>query len=439
MASGEKTKICGEGSGVIDSVDDAGENVKITMAEVKYVPGLATSLISVGRLAKKNLKVVFEEDSCKICDPNGTVVATGVRTGGLYRLRLGYSSMNATAGQHLENCQHQWHRRLGHRDWAAAERLLKEELATGIKVSNCGLRVVCECCLEGKSSRAPFPVVSERKSTQILDIVHTDLCGPMKNESTSGSRYVMHIIDDYSRFTVTYLLKAKSEAAGNIKDYVRWVETLTGRKPRVVRSDGGGEFDNAELRRFYKEEGIKPQYTTAYSPQSNGVAERKNRSITEMATCMLIDANLEKRYWGEAVLTATYLQNRLPSRTIDKTPYDLWWGRKPDLSNLRVFGAEAFVHIPDTKRSKLESKARKLTFVGYSMEHKGYRFLDRDTDRIIVSRDARFIELGNGSSATEHPVAVSNPERRRHAEEIEVLLKEEKPKFEEGAVREEDL
>ncbi|XP_065074991.1 facilitated trehalose transporter Tret1-2 homolog [Ochlerotatus camptorhynchus] len=199
----------------------------------------------------------------------------------------------------MENSQHQRDRRLGHRDWAAAERIGKEQLATG---------------MQGKASRTPFPEETERKSLQVLDIVYTDLCGPMKTVAPSGNRYVMHIIDDYSRFTVTYLLQHKSEATQNIVDYVRWAENNFGRKPRVVRSDGGGEFDNKRLRKFYLEEGITPQYTTAYSPQSNGVAERKNRLITEMATCMFFDSGLEKRYWGKAVLTATYLQNRLPSR-----------------------------------------------------------------------------------------------------------------------------
>lgn len=121
---------------------------------------------------------------------------------------------------------------------------------------------------------------------------------------------------------------------------------------------------------------------------------------------MLVDSGLEKRFWGEAVLTATYLQNRLPSRSVAKTPYELWWGRKPDLGHLKVFGSEAYVHIPGTRRSKLDSKAVKLNFVGYSMEHKGYRFVDRETDSITISRDARFIELGNGTSAVELPVSV---------------------------------
>ena len=420
LADGDRTQIYGHGSGVLYGVDDEENAVKIEMSDVQFVPGLASSLISVSQLARKGLSVTFGEDDCKISNRNGDVVATGKRSSGLYHLRQGATSLAATVGQHSEHCRHQWHRRLGHRDWTAVERLVKDEMATGIKVSKCNLQIVCECCAEGKSARSPFPPVEERKSDRVLDIIHTDLCGPMKETTPSGNRYVMHLIDDHSRFAVTYLLKSKSEAAGNIKDFVRWVENIFGRKPRVIRSDGGGEFDNSELRSFYKKEGIVPQYTTPYSPQSNGVAERKNRSITEMATCMLLDAGLEKRFWGEAVLTATYLQNRLPSRSVQRTPYELWWGRKPDLSHVRVFGSEAFVHVPSVKRSKMESKARKLTLVGYSMEHKAYRFVDRATNQITVSRDARFIELGNGSSSVEFPV-VPEEEERAAVEKVKIL------------------
>ena len=152
--------------------------------------------------------------------------------------------------------------------------------------------------MEGKSARLPFPAVADRKAERVLDIVHTDLCGPKKTVTPSGNRFVMHLVDDFSRFTVTHLLKHKSEATQLIKDYVRWTENLFGRKVRVIRSDGGGEFSNNELKSFYRAEGIKAQFTAPYSPQQNGVAERKNRSITEMATCMLIDSKMEKRYWG---------------------------------------------------------------------------------------------------------------------------------------------
>lgn len=422
LANGKKTQILGEGDGVLLGINGEENVQRIDVCDVKYVPGLATNLISVDCLAQKNLKVHFNSQGCRIIDSQNNVVATGAHHDGLYHLRLAESSLLA-AGGHLENCQHQWHRRFGHRDWAAIERINKEELGTGVKVSDCGLRLQCECCMQGKAARAPFPAVTERKSTKVLDIVHTDVCGPIQTATPSGNRYVMHIIDDYSRFTVTYLMKHKSEAAQNIIDYVRWVENIFGRKPGSVRSDGGGEFDNKELRKFYKAEGIKPQYTTPYSPQSNGVAERKNRSITEMATCMLLDSGLEKRFWGEATMTATYLQNRLPSRSVAKTPYELWWGRKPDLSRVRVFGSEAYVHVPNVKRSKLDTKARKLTFVGYSANHKAYRFVDLETDQITISRDARFIELGNGTSSVEVSLETRKKKPNEDKAEDTILLR----------------
>lgn len=262
---------------MLHGIDGDDKVIRIDISGVKYVPGLSTNLNSVEKLAQKKLDVCFDRDGCRIIASEGSDVATGVRCGGIYHLRQVESSLQATGGQHKENCQHMWHRRLGHRDWAAAERINKEELATGIKVSDCGLRLVCECCLEGKAARAPFPCVAERKSSRILDIVHTDICGPMKTATPSGNRYVMHLIDDYSHFTVTYLLKHKSEAAQNIIDFVNRTENLFDRKPSVIRSDGGGEFDNKTLRNFYRANGIKPQFTTPYTPKSNGVAERKKQ------------------------------------------------------------------------------------------------------------------------------------------------------------------
>lgn len=115
---------------------------------------------------------------------------------------------------------------------------------------------------------------------------------------------------------------------------------------------------------------------------------------------MLLDANLQLKYWGEAIATATYLQNRLPSRAIERTPYELWTGQKPSYDGLRIFGCEAYVHLPEVKRTKLETKAQKLIFVGYSEEHKGYRFLDCETNKIIISRDVSFIELESCSGQT---------------------------------------
>lgn len=317
LANGKETEIGGEGSGVVYGVDGNEEPMKINMSAVKFVPGLATNLISVGKLAEKKFSVVFGKDSCSILDADCEVIATGTCHGGIYYLRLAEEeeSMVAADRQHNVDCQHQWHRRLGHGDWASVERIFKEKLATGMEVTDCGQRLVCECCEEGKSNN--IPPVFDRKAAQVLDVMHVNLCGPMGTVTPSGNRYIVTIVDGFSQFTVTYLVKHKSQAVSRIKRYVRWVEDLFGRKPRVVSLDGGGELNSRELRNFCKAEGIRTRYTTA----SKCLARWKIESLVEMATCMLDDGNLGKRFWGEAMLTASYLQNRMPSGSVQSTSH----------------------------------------------------------------------------------------------------------------------
>lgn len=238
----------------------------------------------------------------------------------------------------------------------------------------------------------------------------------------------MTVIDDHSRYLVLYLLEDKAQAKNCIKSYVRLVENKFGRKPRIIRSDRGGEFVNKELKRFYSDEGIEMQLTAGYAPEQNGVAERRNRYLQEMAMCMLLDAGLEKQYWGEAIAAAAYIQNRLPSRTVGKTPFELWSGQKPDVSHLKVFGCQAFVHVPDAKRGKMESKAEKLIFVGYDSGSKAYRFLNKQKNKITVSRDARFLELG--SQFQEERVAVPPEEALLELESEEQLDAEQQEEVE---------
>lgn len=409
LADGNKTKVCGVGEGVLFGENGRGERVEVTLKNVLFVPGLDGGLISVSQLAAKGFVAKFGASACEIQNADGDTVVVGDKVSNLYRLRIHERSLKVD-GEHHERCQHTWHRRIGHRDPEVLRRIEAEDLVSGFSLLDCGARIVCECCLKGKFARKPFPAITDRKTTKPLELIHTDLCGPMETTTPSGNRYLMTLIDDYSRYTTVYLLKKKSEASARIQQYVRWVQNRFGRKPLAIRSDGGGEYIGRELREFYEAEGIEAQFTTPYSPQQNGVAERRNRYLQEMAICMLADAGLGKLYWGEAVMTAAYLQNRLPSRVVSKTPYELWTGRKPRFEHLRVFGCDAYVHVPDAKRSKLDEKSIKLTFVGYSEDHKGYRFLDRATNRVTLSRDARFIELENGSERPSEKKSEAVPE-----------------------------
>ena len=161
-------------------------------------------------------------------------------------------------------------------------------------------------------------------------------------------------------------MKRKSEAFEKFKEFKASVETESGMKIKAIRADRGGEYLSEVFQCFLKESGIQPQFTAAYSPQQNGISERLNRTLIEAARSMLNHAGLSNVFWAEAVSTATYLRNRMVSSALKtgETPYLLWYGEKPNLSHVRVFGCAVYVHISD--RRKLDKKARKLRFIGYT-------------------------------------------------------------------------
>lgn len=191
-------------------------------------------------------------------------------------------------------------------------------------------------------TRLLFLKESENRSTNTLNLIHSDICGPMQTKTPSGKRYLLTFIDDFSRFTTIYLLKEKSEAFQKFKDFHELVQNEFGRRIKAIRTDRGGEYLNTEFINYLNKNSIKIQRTAPYSPAQNGVAERKNRTLIEIARCMLTDANLELSFWGEAVTTANFIQNRLIWKNVAKTPYELWNNKKPIYTNLRRFGASLF-------------------------------------------------------------------------------------------------
>uniref|UniRef100_H3H842 Integrase catalytic domain-containing protein n=1 Tax=Phytophthora ramorum TaxID=164328 RepID=H3H842_PHYRM len=209
-----------------------------------------------------------------------------------------------------------------------------------------------------------------------------------------GKRYFVTFIDDKSHFCVVYLLRNKSEVAAKFAEFVAFAETQTSKRVQTLRSDNGGEYTSGAMAKFCADRGIVQKFTPPYTPQLNGVAERMNRTLVECARCMLEHAGLPKTYWGEAVMTATFLRNRCPTRAIghDKSPHQVWTGKKPLLANLKVFGCHAYVHVPKAKRTKFDARSVRCRFLGYSEHEKAYRFEELESSRVLVSRDAQFME-----------------------------------------------
>lgn len=289
--------VLGTGSGIIKFLDKNGTQVKIELENVLYIPVLEHNLISVSKLTNAGCKILFNKRECQIqLEEKATIL--GTRCGDLYKIiknEVANLTVN-TEGKHNKNCQHVWHRKFGHRDPESIIGLESKLLATGIKVQDCTIREQCEFCLQGKMARKPFTKESSSKSNAILDLIHTDVCGPIETVTPGNNRFILTIIDDFSRYCTIRLMKHKSEVTGLIKEFVKYAKTQFGKTPKMIRSDQGREYVNNDLRNYLRSEGIKIQYTVKYTPEQNGVAERKNRTLVEMSRCMLIDAGLPKKY-----------------------------------------------------------------------------------------------------------------------------------------------
>lgn len=208
-------------------------------------------------------------------------------------------------------------------------------------------QVVCTDCFNGKQHRNAIPKRSLWRASQVLELIHADICGPISPTSNSGKRYTLCFIDDFSRKSWVYLLLEKSEALNCFKELKKLVEKEAEVFIKCLRTDRGGEFTSHEFNDFCKEHGIKRQLTTAYTPQQNGVVERKNRTVMNVVRSMLSAKKIPKSFWLEAVVWTFYVLNRCPTLAVkDVTPQEAWSGVKPSIAHFRVWGCVAHVHIP---------------------------------------------------------------------------------------------
>ncbi|PNX98657.1 gag-pol polyprotein, partial [Trifolium pratense] len=216
----------------------------------------------------------------------------------------------------------------------------------------------CDSCMKGKQQRQSMPKKSPWRASEKLQLIHSDICGPINPESNGKKRYFITFIDDLSRKTWIYFLSEKSEALTIFQKFKAIVENETKLKIQCLRTDRGGEYTSTAFNEYCDIQGIKRQLTTSYTPQQNGVSERKNRTIMNMVRCMLKDKNVPKSFWTEAVNWSVHILNRCPTFALkDITPEEAWSGSKPSVSHFKVFGSIAYVHVPDNLRKKLDDKS----------------------------------------------------------------------------------
>ncbi|KAM1746060.1 hypothetical protein ACFX11_012725 [Malus domestica] len=382
--------------------------------EVMYLPGLKENLLSVGQMDEHGYYLVFGGGMCTVFDGPSLecqIISVKMRGNRCYPLSLS-PEKQLVLKLSFANCARTWHRRLGHLNFGGIKQLKEKDMVHGLPDLEENDRV-CEGCQYGKQHRESFPSGQAQRAGASLELIHVDLCGPMRNESTGGNKYFMLLVDDATRMIWVYFLKYKSEAFSCFKKFKAMTELQTGLRVKCLRSDRGGEFLSTEFNQFCDTEGIQRQLSLAFTPQQNGVVERKNRTVVEMAKSMLHDKGMPYYMWAEAVHTAVYILNRCPTRSLDNiTPFEAYSGRKPGIAHLKIFGSVCYVHIPAELRHKLEAKSLKGVFIGYARCEKGYRVFDPLSKRVILSRDVVFDEDSswNWQESTEKHVSMFNYE-----------------------------
>ncbi len=233
---------------------------------------------------------------------------------------------------------------------------------------------------------------SPSRATAPLQRVYTDFWGPYSVPTLSGAVYALTFTDDYTRHCWVYTCKARSELYAIFTAFKTTVELESGHRIKVLRADNALEYKALAARLQASGTGIQVEFTTTYTPEQNGVAERLNRSLFTVARAMLSDARLPIRFWGEAVATACYLRNRTPIGPEGKTPFQAFIGRKPDLQHLRAYGCLAYAHVPKEHRKKLDSVRVRCILVGYMPTARQYRLYEPVSAQIIVATAPIFSE-----------------------------------------------
>ena len=285
-----------------------------------------------------------------------------------------------------------WHAHMGHISLKSLRYLERHQLVTGFDLRGNGELAPCNGCAKGKHHQAPFPPTTTNCTNSILERLHMDLQGPF-DKSILGYRYTLGVIDDYSRKGWKEYLKHKDEAPALLKTLIQRLETLTGQRVKYIRSDRGGEFIDSRLQSYLREKGITHEMTAPHTPQQNGVAERFNQTTHESALAMLEDAVLSRGFWPEAHDYANYVRNRSPTKALThSTPNEAFYGKKPSVATLRIFGSRCHVHIPPDQRRKLDAHSLDGTFCGFECQSKAYKVWVPTKHKFVASRDVIIYE-----------------------------------------------
>jgi transposase InsO family protein len=403
FGDGNTVEICGRGSVLMQC--HTGEHRVLT--DVYFIPRLKSNIISLGQLDEIGCNYSGGDGVLTVWDKQRRILAKVNKTKNrMYILNLQPTEPVCLLA-HAKEQSWLWHMRFGHVNFRALRSLAAEGMVNCMPVLE-QVEQVCDGCMLAKQRRSPFPAVSEFRASQRLQLVHSDLCGPITPATPGGKRYFLLVVDDFSRYMWLALLSTKDEALEALKKIQKAAEAEKNLKLKSIRTDRGGEFTSDEFASYCNDHGIKHFLTAPYTPLQNGVVERRNQTMVSMARSLLKSMGVLAKFWGEAVTTAVYLLNRSPTKSVKgMTPYEAWHGNKPSVGHLRTFGCVAHVKKVGPGITKLSDRSSQMVFIGYEQGSKAYRMYDTEKNRLVVTRDVVFEEDRDWEW---HPVAATEPE-----------------------------
>ncbi|KAJ9552760.1 hypothetical protein OSB04_016805 [Centaurea solstitialis] len=333
-------------------------DVRYIIKDVRYVEGLGYNMFSSSQFCDNGYWVKQFQYGSDVNDEDNNVVLSALRNGNLYSTvfrSIPQTHLQFEALSHPKNAiclltkaskedSWLWHRRLCHQNFKDMNKLVSKSLVKGLPETRLSKDTLCPACEKGKMKRSSHPLRIDTNSKSPIDMIHMDLCGPMRVESLARKKYMLVLVDEFSRFTWLEFLRAKSDAADRIIAFIKRIQVLLGRRVKKLQSDNGTEFRNAKLQSFLEDVGISHNFFAVRTPQQNGVVERKNRTLVEAARSMMAHSSVPQQFWAEAVSTACYTQNRtLIVKRTGKTAYEMVEQCKPNIDYFRVFGCKCYV------------------------------------------------------------------------------------------------
>ncbi|GJR33924.1 putative ribonuclease H-like domain-containing protein [Tanacetum coccineum] len=372
---------------------------------VYYVEELQNfNLFSVSQICDTKNKVLFTDKECLVLSkefqlPDSSQVVLRVpRRHNLYCFNLtdihSEREIKCLLAKASLDESTKWHRRMAHVNFKNMNKLAKHGLVNGLPSKLFTNEHNCVACNKGKQHKASYKAITAVSTiSEPLQLLHMDLFGPTSIRSIDHKHYSLVVTDDFSRFSWVFFLGTKDETFYILRDFITFVENQLTKKVKAIRCDNGTEFKNSNLIELCGSKGIKRDYSVARTPQQNGVAERKNRTLIEAARTMLADSKLPTMFWTEAVSTACYVLNRvLVTRPHNKTPYELLSGKVPNISHLKPFGCHVTILNTSDHLGKFEGKADEGFLVGYSAHSKAYRVYNLSNKKIEETLNLRYME-----------------------------------------------